>query len=124
MTVRVGICGAGRVSGLHADAFVKAGADVVAFADPMTDSAWRMATRYDAQVFATLTDMLATIRPDVICIATPHDLHAPQATEALQVGADVFMDKPISLDPASGQALIDLAGRLGAYSTVIRPPIP
>lgn len=112
MTTRVGICGAGRVSGLHAEGFIRAGAQVVAFADPVREAATQMADRYGAEAFDTLTEMLMQVKPDVVCIATPHDLHVSQATEALEAGADVFMDKPIGLDPASGQGLVDLAKRL------------
>ena len=115
MTIRVGICGAGRVSGLHANGFLRAGAIVVAFADPVAEAAAQMADRYGAKAFPTLGEMLAQARPDVVCIATPHDLHVPQATEALMAGADVFMDKPIGLDPASGQGLVDLARQLGRH---------
>ncbi len=115
MTLRVGICGAGRVSGLHADGFVQAGAEVVAFADPVSAVACQMADRYGARTFTTLAEMLAQSRLDVVCIATPHDLHVPQATEALLAGADVFMDKPIGLDPASGLGLVDLAAQLGRH---------
>ena len=115
MTIRVGICGAGRVSGLHADGFVQAGTKVVAFADPVHGAAVQMADRYGARPFGTLTDMLGQAQPEVICIATPHDLHVVQATEALMAGADVFMDKPIGLDPLSGQGLVELAGQLGRH---------
>lgn len=88
---------------------------MVAFADPFLDVALQMADRYQARAFDTLARMQAQSRPDVVCIATPHDLHVPQATEALLAGADVFMDKPIGLDPASGQGRVNLAAQLGRH---------
>ena len=84
MKTRVGICGAGRVSGLHAEGFIRAGAQVVAFADPVREAATQMADRYGAEAFDTLTEMLMQAKPELVCIATPHDLHVPQATEALE----------------------------------------
>jgi predicted dehydrogenase len=113
MTVTVGFCGAGRVSRLHADGFRRAGATILGFADPVAASAQAMADSYGGRAFSSLTDLLQRAAPDVVCIATPHDLHAAQAAEALNAGSDVFLDKPIALSPADGQALVDLAARCG-----------
>ena len=109
---RVGICGAGRISRFHADGFVRAGAEIAAFADPRIDAAHDAATPYGARSYASLSQMLMSEDLDVVCIATPHDLHVSQATEALAAGLDVFMDKPLALTPEDGRNLVTLAERL------------
>jgi myo-inositol 2-dehydrogenase/D-chiro-inositol 1-dehydrogenase len=109
VSVRVGICGAGRVSRLHADGFVAAGATVARHRRPGGVGG----RGSGAGVFASLNTMIAAGGIDVICIATPHDLHIPQARAAVEAGLDVIMDKPLALDPEEGRALVDLAGKKG-----------
>jgi UDP-N-acetylglucosamine 3-dehydrogenase len=113
MSPKVGICGAGRISRLHANGFVRAGCEVVAFADPRIDAAHAAAAEYGASGFASHREMLAAGDVDIVCIATPHDLHAPLATDALEAGLDVFTDKPIAVTPEEGRTLAELADRLG-----------
>jgi predicted dehydrogenase len=113
VAVRVGICGAGRVSRLHADGFVAAGAKVVAFADPVASSAEAMAAAYGARAFGDLGAMVTGGELDVACIATPHHLHVEQARSAIEAGLDVFMDKPLALDPEEGRELVALARARG-----------
>jgi UDP-N-acetylglucosamine 3-dehydrogenase len=83
---RVGFCGAGRVARLHAEGFRKAGATVAAFADPREASAQEIASEYGAAAYAAPEEMIAAGGLDVLCIATPHDLHVPQALLGLEAG--------------------------------------
>ena len=48
---------------------------------------------------------------DLVVIATPNDLHAPQAHAALAAGKHVVVDKPFALSVDEGQAVIDHARR-------------
>ncbi|MFT4091818.1 MAG: oxidoreductase [Asticcacaulis sp.] len=43
---------------------------------------------------------------DLVVIATPNDLHAPQALAALKAGKHVVIDKPFCLDLTEAEALI------------------
>ncbi len=52
--------------------------------------------------------MLAT-RPDAVLIATPHTLHAKQAIAAMRAGAHVLCEKPICVDGAQAQEMIQCA---------------
>ena len=85
----------------------------MAFADPRLDAATAMARSYGARAYASLSEMLQAKDIEIICIATPHDLHVAQATEALTAGFDVFMDKPLALTPEDGRQLVNVARRLG-----------
>ncbi len=60
---------------------------------------------------AIVTDDEAFARDDIdlVVIATPNELHVPQARAALQSGKHVVVDKPMSLTTADADELIALA---------------
>lgn len=55
--------------------------------------------------------MLARDDIDLIVIATPNDLHHPQALAALRAGHHVVVDKPFALDAQQARELVDEAQR-------------
>jgi len=48
---------------------------------------------------------------NAVAIATPAELHARMAIQALDVGKDAFVEKPLALTPEDGQAMVDAARR-------------
>ena len=48
------------------------------------------------KVYRNHKDLLADPRVDVVCIATPDRLHAPQAIDAVRAGKDVYVEKPLT----------------------------
>src|ERR1035437_6757864 len=46
-----------------------------------------------------------------VVLATPAVLHFEMAKRALQVGKDVFVEKPLALSAAEGEELVELAAR-------------
>ena len=54
-------------------------------------------------------DMLSRERLDVVCIATPHFLHAPITLAAFQSGAHVLCEKPIAITVSEADQMIDAA---------------
>ena len=55
---------------------------------------------------------------DVVLIATPASTHFELCREALENGKHVFVEKPLTLDSVSSQALVQLAKRRGLILTV------
>jgi predicted dehydrogenase len=49
-----------------------------------------------AKMYMEHEALLADPRVDVVCIATPDRLHAPQAIDALNAGKDVYCEKPLT----------------------------
>jgi len=62
--------------------------------------------RFGVKTFAHVEGALADPQVDVIVLATPNDLHAPQAIAALQAGKHVVTDKPMCLNLAEADAMI------------------
>jgi UDP-N-acetylglucosamine 3-dehydrogenase len=112
MAVTVGILGAGRIAGFHAEGIRRAGAEIIGVADVRPDAAAELAERFGGIAVAG-EDELIRLRPDVIVIATPHDLHVPQAMRALRAGIDVYLDKPLALTSGQGLELVQVAAHLG-----------
>ena len=50
---------------------------------------------------------------DIVTVATPDHWHAKMGIDAMDAGRDVYLEKPISLAPAEGEALIAAQGRTG-----------
>jgi predicted dehydrogenase len=50
--------------------------------------------------------MLSEVRPDVVSICTPDDLHVRQALQALEAGCHVLVEKPLALTIEESEALI------------------
>ena len=59
-------------------------------------------------------DLLAR-RPDIVVVASPHALHFEHAAAALEAGAHVLCEKPMTLDPAQAWALVHLAQARGRH---------
>ncbi len=72
----------------------------------------------EVQVVADLEMALADPAIDLVVIATPNALHAPQAIAALKAGKHVVVDKPFALDLAEARAMADAAKAAGKLLTV------
>jgi predicted dehydrogenase len=48
-------------------------------------------------------------RPDIVVVSTPHHLHYEQVRDAIDAGAHVLCEKPMTLDPAEAWDLVDRA---------------
>jgi scyllo-inositol 2-dehydrogenase (NADP+) len=56
-----------------------------------------------------LDEVLADDEVELVVLATPNDVHAPQAIAALAAGKHVVTDKPMSLDGAEADAMMAAA---------------
>ncbi len=65
-----------------------------------------------------LSAALADPEIDLVVIATPNDLHGPQAHEALDAGKHVVIDKPFALSVTEGESVLAHAERLGKQVSV------
>lgn len=69
----------------------------------------RQASKKTPRTFGDYREMLAEKDLDIVLIATPDHWHALPMIAAVEAGADVYVQKPISVDVAEGQAMLAAA---------------
>lgn len=112
MTLRAGLIGfglAGRY--FHAPLLRAAGIQVAAVVTSRIDAVRE--SLGDADVVSSADELLVRNDIDLVAIASPSPLHAPQAAAALEAGKHVVVDKPFSATAAEASDLGQLADRRG-----------
>ena len=72
----------------------------------------RQKSKKAPRAFADYRQMLAEKNLDIVLIGSPDHWHALQAIAALEAGADVYLQKPISVDVLEGEAILATARKL------------
>lgn len=97
--VRVGLIGAGGMAKYHVEGFRKAGAAIVAIADPDPVAAEEAATKFDVmKVYDSAEEMLQRTKLDAVSVLTPNKYHCQLALLALKAGKHVFCEKPPAMN--------------------------
>jgi predicted dehydrogenase len=78
-------------------------------ADAAEIVAGRQKSKKKPRTFADYRDMLKEKDLDIVLIATPDHWHALPMIAAVEAGADVYVQKPISVDVVEGQAMVAAA---------------
>lgn len=113
MTIRAGLIGfglAGRY--FHASLMRAAGISVRAVVTSRTEAV-REYLGSDVAVLSSADELFARNDIDLIVVASPSPLHAPQAAAALRAGKHVVVDKPVSATAAECSELAQLARQHG-----------
>ncbi len=75
--------------------------------------ATRQASKAKPRTYGDYREMLKEKDLDIVLIATPDHWHALPMIAAVQAGADVYVQKPISVDVVEGQAMVAAARKHG-----------
>lgn len=86
-------------------------------ADAAAQVAARQVSRKTPRTYPDYRTMLAEKDLDLVLIATPDHWHALAAIEAMKAGADLYLQKPISVDVVEGQAILAAARK---YTRVVQ----
>ena len=78
-------------------------------ADAAEIVASRQASKKTPRTYADYREMLKEKDLDIVLIATPDHWHALPMIAAVEAGADIYVQKPISVDVAEGQAMVAAA---------------
>jgi predicted dehydrogenase len=117
--LRFGVVGVGaNVFNLHAPALEANALEVVGVADINLEVAERRAEELGCPFFADHRELLSQTRPDAVVVLTPHPFHASVALDCLQAGAHVLVEKPIAVEVAEADRMIDAARQAGRLLAV------
>ncbi|WP_408011373.1 Gfo/Idh/MocA family protein [Pseudalkalibacillus sp. A8] len=115
--VKIGIIGTGGISYVHGKqlqelAHVKIGA----VADPSEKKRGEFITKLNlenAEQFSDYSAMIEQVNLDAVVICSPHTLHFKQATECLEAGLHVLVEKPMTCSSSEATRLIETANKEG-----------
>ena len=111
--IRIGIVGAGGMTAYHIPGFRKAGAEVVAVADPNAVAARTCAGKYGiGRTYDSVEELLAAEDLDAVSVITPNRFHAPVTLAALKAGKHVFCEKPPALNAAETVKMANVAKKV------------
>jgi predicted dehydrogenase len=109
----VALIGAGAIGRMHLERMaLHADVKVLAIADP-GPAAKAVADAIGVPYFADHRDLLATVKPRAVIVATPNDSHAAVGIDCLRAGAVTLMEKPVASTLAEGEALCKVARETG-----------
>lgn len=118
MPIKLGIIGYGGMAGWHHKNAPRVdGVEVVAAYDI---DAVRVQTAREAGVRAydRLEDLLSDEEVNVVLVATPNDVHCELAVAALEAGKHVICEKPVAMNVAELDRMIETAERCNRLFTV------
>jgi predicted dehydrogenase len=112
--VRIVVAGAGSIGVRHIEEIQRSqGAILSAIIDP-SPKAIEVGQREDAPVYRSLSEFIASHRPDGVVLATPNQMHVEQGLECIAAGVPVLIEKPIAHTLEDGARLVQAAERANA----------
>jgi myo-inositol 2-dehydrogenase/D-chiro-inositol 1-dehydrogenase len=113
--VRIGIIGSQFISTIHADALRQCnGAEVLAAASPNANHISAFAERFNLpHHFTDYRKMLEMDEIDMVVAGVPTDLHCQIAVDAAAAGKHVVMEKPLCLNLAEADRMIEACRKAG-----------
>lgn len=120
MTLRSAVVGAGTISGQHLSGLRECPrTKLVAVCDLEEDRARDAAREYDITPYFDLTSLLTSESLDWIHICTPVQSHLPLATQALEAGVPVIIEKPVTETLSEYEQLVAASEEAGVPFSVV-----
>lgn len=111
--LRIGIVGTGRISDLHAIEYMQnPRGQITALCDRNVDLAKTRAQAWGCDNAAIEEDYEALLRRDdvdVVELLLPHHLHLPAALKAIEAGKIISLQKPMCMNMAEADQLVEAA---------------
>jgi len=112
--LRIAVAGAGYIGQAHMDVAQRSlTCTLSAIVDPSSAAVLR-AAEAGVPLYASLEELFERDRPDGVILATPNQLHVPQALACIEAGLPTLLEKPIAPSVAEGKTLVDAVARSGA----------
>ena len=117
--IRAAVVGVGFIGVAHVEALRRLGIDVCGVLGSTPERARHKAVAANLpHVYESFNDLLADTSVDVVHIASPNHVHAPQATAALAAGKHIVCEKPLGLNSTETSELDRLAAASGLVNAV------
>ncbi len=117
----VGLVGCGDIArSWHLPAYAEYGVDVVGVYDPAPDATKGIRERFPfvRRVFRSLDELLANDEIEIVDVATRPDVRPELIRRAIDAGKHVLAQKPLALDLAAAQSLVEEAEDRGVKVAV------
>lgn len=112
--LKVGLIGCGFMGAMHANCYKNIeGVTLAAVADIRREKAESVAAGTDAVIYGDGSELIENADLDIIDICLPTFLHAKYAMAAMEKAGYVFIEKPVALTEAEGDALIEKSEQTG-----------
>jgi predicted dehydrogenase len=118
VSVGFGIVGSGLMAGIYATCIAEDVRDTRLVAIAVGSRAPELAARHGVVAEVSLESLLARPDVDAVVLATPHSAHLPQALAAAAAGKHVFLEKPMGLNTAECQQMIEACRAAGVLLSV------
>ena len=112
--MKIALVGVGGMGGVHFNIY-KGMTDIelVALCDIRMDMLKEKAGDLPVKLYADIDEMLEKEKPDLVDICTPTYLHVEMAIKAMEAGAHVLSEKPMSLNVAEADQLLEVIKKTG-----------
>ncbi len=110
--IGIGILGCGNVSRIHAEAIVRVpGLKLVSVCSRSLEPARQLALRYGIPAYTSLEEFFSDRALQAVSICTPSGAHGDLGCRAASAGRHVLVEKPIDVQLAKVDRLIDTCAR-------------
>jgi UDP-N-acetylglucosamine 3-dehydrogenase len=114
VSVRVALLGAGEWGRLQASVLADLpDVDLVVVCDPDLSRARQVADPLGAASTGDVAAVIEDASVDAVVVASPEDVHAPQAESALRSGKHTLVEKPVALTSDDTRRLVHVARETG-----------
>ncbi|SDL81861.1 Gfo/Idh/MocA family protein [Kriegella aquimaris] len=111
-TIKIALIGVGYIADYHARGLQTIpNVEIVCVVSKRIESAKKFAAKYDIkEAYTDIQKVIDNGEIDGVIISTPNQFHAPYAISFLESGKDVFLEKPMGMNPEEGRQ-IDAAAK-------------
>jgi predicted dehydrogenase len=118
-SIGAAVIGSGFIGTVHIEALRRIGVNVVGLLGSTPDRANESARRLGvARAYASLDELLADDRVEIVHVTSPNHLHHPQVQRILAAGRHVICEKPLAMTSAESSELVTLAADSGKVAAV------
>lgn len=118
-SIKTAVIGTGFIGGVHIQALRRLGVDVCGVLGSSPDRGAERAAELGVPAsYASLDDLLADDRIDVVHVTSPNHAHYPQVKAILAAGKHVVCEKPLAMTSEQSAEMVELAKASGKVAAV------